>query len=127
MTANKNSTVKKSLLGITSGLMLLSVACSGSVFGRSESPTAFATPAVSVAARPGAAAPDFTGTDSNGKTHSLSDFKGKVVVLEWTNHDCPFVRKHYGTVNMQQLQKEATSKGVVGCQLFLLHLDSKAT
>lgn len=119
MIVNKNWTAKKSLLGITSGLMLLTVACGSSVRARSESPNVGgSTPAVSVAARPGAvrpgaAAPDFTGTDSNGQTHSLSDFKGKVVVLEWTNHDCPFVRKHYGTGNMQQLQKEATSKGVV--------------
>ena len=58
-------------------------------------------------------APDFTGVDSNGVSHNLSDFKGKVVVLEWTNHQCPFVQKHYGSSNMQKLQKEATSKGVV--------------
>ena len=58
-------------------------------------------------------APDFTGVDSNGVSHQLSDFRGKVVVLEWTNHQCPFVAKHYGTSNMQNLQKEATSKEVV--------------
>ncbi len=58
-------------------------------------------------------APDFTGVDSNGVSHNLSDFKGKVVVLEWTNHQCPFVKKHYGSSNMQKLQKEATSKGIV--------------
>ena len=58
-------------------------------------------------------APDFTGVDSNGVFHDLSDFKGKLVVLEWTNHQCPFVQKHYGSSNMQKLQKEATSKGVV--------------
>ncbi len=58
-------------------------------------------------------APDFTGVDSNGVSHKLSDFKGQVVVLEWTNHQCPFVKKHYGSSNMQKLQKEATSKGVV--------------
>ncbi|NEO23136.1 redoxin domain-containing protein [Moorena sp. SIO4A5] len=58
-------------------------------------------------------APEFTGVDSNNTTHKLSDFKGKVVVLEWTNHQCPFVRKHYNSGNMQKLQKEATSKGVV--------------
>ncbi|MBF2098782.1 MAG: thioredoxin family protein [Gloeomargaritaceae cyanobacterium C42_A2020_066] len=65
------------------------------------------------AAQVGKPAPNFSGTDSNGKTVKLSDFKGKVVVLEWTNHDCPFVRKHYDTSNMQKLQQQATSKGVV--------------
>ena len=63
--------------------------------------------------RVGSPAPQFTVTDSNGKSHKLSDFKGKTVVLEWTNHQCPFVLKHYETGNMQGLQKEATGKGVV--------------
>ena len=57
-------------------------------------------------------APNFTLTDSNGKQHSLSDFKGKWVVLEWVNFQCPFVRKHYGSGNMPGLQKEYTEKGV---------------
>ena len=61
----------------------------------------------------GKAAPDFTGVDSNGNKHSLSDFKGKTVVLEWTNHDCPYVKKHYNSGNMQTLQKQATADGVV--------------
>jgi peroxiredoxin len=61
----------------------------------------------------GKSAPDFTLTDSNGKSHSLSDFKGQHVVLEWINHDCPFVKKHYKSGNMQSLQKEFTDKGVV--------------
>ena len=60
----------------------------------------------------GQAAPDFTGTDALGKTRKLSDFKGKHVVLEWTNPNCPFVVKHYGG-NMQALQAEFTAKGVV--------------
>jgi peroxiredoxin len=60
----------------------------------------------------GQPAPAFTLTDSNGKPHSLDEFKGKVVVLEWWNHACPFVGKHYGSGNMQRLQKEWTSKGV---------------
>lgn len=63
--------------------------------------------------RVGSAAPAFTAVDSNGKTVSLADFKGKTVVLEWTNHDCPFVRKHYGGTNMQALQKKWTGEGVV--------------
>ncbi len=61
----------------------------------------------------GEAAPDFTATDSNGKTQRLSDHRGKVVVLEWTNHDCPFVRKHYDSDNMQNLQKEAAARNMV--------------
>ena len=62
---------------------------------------------------PGEAAPDFTLTDSKGTSHKLSDFRGKFVVLEWLNHDCPFVRKHYGSGNMQKLQREYTAQGVI--------------
>ena len=61
----------------------------------------------------GQSAPDFTLPNCEGKQTSLSDFQGKVVVLEWTNMGCPFVKKHYGSGNMQKLQKEATAKGVV--------------
>ncbi len=61
----------------------------------------------------GKAAPDFTLVDSNGNEHSLSDFNGKYVVLEWINYDCPFVQKHYDSGSMQALQKEYTDKGVV--------------
>ena len=61
----------------------------------------------------GSAAPDFSLTDAQGKTHSLSQYKGKYVVLEWFNPECPFVKKHYGTSNMQNLQKQYTDKGVV--------------
>ncbi len=61
----------------------------------------------------GQPAPEFTLTDSNGQAHNLSDFKGKFVVLEWLNHGCPFVVKHYGSGNMQKLQKEYTGKDVV--------------
>ena len=62
---------------------------------------------------PGQPAPDFTLTDTNGKQHTLSSLKGKFVVLEWTNPDCPFVKKHYDSKNMQGLQKTYTGKGVV--------------
>jgi peroxiredoxin len=61
----------------------------------------------------GKPAPLFTAVDSNGKTWSLADLKGKVVVLETTNHDCPYVRKHYSAKNMQTQQREAAAKGVV--------------
>jgi peroxiredoxin len=64
-------------------------------------------------ARLGAPAPNFTLVDSNGNSVSLADFKGKTVVLEWTNHECPYVRKHYGGNNMQGLQKKWTALDVV--------------
>ena len=61
----------------------------------------------------GTAAPDFSVADSNGKTVKLSDYKGKFVVLEWTNPECPFVRAQYGADAMQALQKDASGKDVV--------------
>jgi peroxiredoxin len=64
-------------------------------------------------ARVGIFAPDFTATDSHGKTQSLDQYKGKYVVLEWHNQGCPFTKKHYASGNMQNLQKEWTGKGVV--------------
>ncbi len=64
-------------------------------------------------AKIGEKAPDFTLTDSHGKSHKLSDFKGKTVVLEWINFDCPFVKKHYDGHNMQSLQKKYTEKGII--------------
>lgn len=63
--------------------------------------------------RVGTTAPEFTVPDAHGKIESLSQYKGKYVVLEWFNPDCPFVRKHYFSHNMQTLQKEFTAKGVV--------------
>ena len=62
-------------------------------------------------------APGFTGVDSNGKTWSLAELKGKVVVIEVTNHDCPYVRKHYNSGNMQAQQREAAAKGAVWLSL----------
>lgn len=61
----------------------------------------------------GKPAPEFSLAGASGKTHKLSDFKGKTVVLEWLNHGCPFVRKHYDSNNMQTLQATYTGKGVV--------------
>ena len=66
-----------------------------------------------LAARVGEPAPNFTATDSNGKTHSLSSYRGKFVVLEWHNQGCPYTQKHYDSGNMERLQKEWTQKGVV--------------
>lgn len=61
----------------------------------------------------GKTAPDFKLTDTNGKSFALKDFKGKTVVLEWLNFDCPFVKKHYGSGNMQKLQAEETKNGTI--------------
>lgn len=61
----------------------------------------------------GEPAPDFTAKAADGKEYKLSQFKGKTVVLEWFNNDCPYVKKFYDANEMQKLQKEATSKGVV--------------
>ncbi|MEO6095466.1 MAG: redoxin domain-containing protein, partial [Fibrobacteria bacterium] len=76
-----------------------------------------AAPSVAVglapAPRPGFPAPDFTLPDPAGTKHSLSQYKGKWVVLEWVNYDCPFVKKHYGSGSMQKTQKAARDQGVV--------------
>lgn len=61
----------------------------------------------------GTAAPTFSLPDAKGKAHSLADYKGKYVVLEWFNPECPFVKKHYGSSNMQKLQEEFAGKDVV--------------
>ena len=66
-----------------------------------------------LAATAGQAAPNFTLTDTQGKAVQLSDFKGRYVVLEWTNPQCPFVRNHYDTHNMQALQESWGPRGVV--------------
>lgn len=65
---------------------------------------------------PGAAAPDFSGVTATGETVSLSDFAGQTVVLEWTNHGCPYVQRHYGG-NMQAQQARADNDGVVWVQV----------
>jgi peroxiredoxin len=72
--------------------------------------TPVAAPAQAVV---GSAAPAFTAADSHGQSHSLDQYKGKYVVLEWHNQGCPYTRKHYVSGNMQSLQKEWTAKGVV--------------
>jgi len=65
------------------------------------------------AADVGKPAPEFSAKDAKGAAVSLAELKGKVVVLEWVNHGCPFVAKHYGSKNMQKLQETYTAKGVV--------------
>jgi peroxiredoxin len=78
-------------------------------FAASVLAATLANAAVSV----GQPAPDFKVKDTSGKEHSLSAYKGKYVVLEWVNPDCPFVKKHYDSSNMQATQKSAESKGAV--------------
>jgi peroxiredoxin len=74
---------------------------------------ALTLPLTAYAVKVGDPAPDFTGADSHGQSHKLSEYRGKYVVLEWTNNGCPFTKKHYDSGNMQSLQKEWTAKGVV--------------
>ena len=85
----------------------MAATAAGLASGTLIAPGALGAPAI------GNAAPDFTGVDSNGKVVRLADLRGKVVVLEWTNHDCPYVRKHYNAGNMQALQREAAGQEVV--------------
>lgn len=82
-------------------------------------PLAWASPKL------GAPAPDFTLSDTHGKELSLSDFKGKIVVLEWTNYNCPFVKKFYEPGEMQKLQKEITGEGVVWLSIASTNPDHK--
>lgn len=115
--------IRNHLVGLAIATTLVATACTPKVTETTASPEATSSPAQTVAATNtnatkadvsvGKPAPNFTAVDSNGKSHQLSDFKGKVVVLEWTNHECPFVRKHYDSENMQKTQKLATDKGVV--------------
>lgn len=77
---------------------------------------ALVTPGIAGANAPakvGTPAPAFSLPTTGGGSQSLGDLKGKIVVLEWTNHECPYVRKHYESGNMQGLQREATGQGVV--------------
>jgi peroxiredoxin len=72
-----------------------------------------ATPSLALAApQVGQPAPDFAVRDSQGQTRTLAEFAGRTLVLEWSNHDCPFVQKHYGGDNMQALQRRFTEQGV---------------
>jgi hypothetical protein len=82
--------------------------------------------AAAAAAAPsvGQPAPDFTLKDAAGKSVKLSDFRGKYVVLEWTNPGCPYVRKHYNSGNMPATQKDATAKGAVWLSINSTERDS---
>ena len=95
--------------------VLLAAACAAALWATTVGVVRADAPTV------GSAAPDFALPDSGGKTEKLSEYKGKYVVLEWTNPECPFVRKHYDSGNMQKLQAEYVKKGVVW-----LSIDSSA-
>lgn len=100
------------ILTVASASLLVLAACQqqpAAAPDKAATPAAAATPAV---AGPGDMAPAFTLIDADGTQRSLADFKGKTVVLEWTNEGCPYVKKHY-TGAMQALQREATADGVV--------------
>lgn len=99
----------RTLIGMTAAFAL--AACQTNEPTTTEASAA--APTAPEFATVGELAPDFTLADANGKSHDLSDFRGKPVVLEWHNHDCPFVVKHYASGNMQKLQKEYAAKGVV--------------
>jgi len=90
------------------GLALAALTASALTFG-----AIVASDSADAAVASGAKAPAFSLTDASGKTRSLAEFAGKTVVLEWTNHECPFVKKHYETGNMQKLQKAAAADGTV--------------
>jgi len=87
----------------------LAIVSAGAVAGFATA----ANPAAAANVRPGTTAPGFTGTDSRGAQHSLESHRGKIVVLEWTNHECPYTVKHYVTGNMQALQRQVTEQGGV--------------
>jgi peroxiredoxin len=97
---------KLAVLLVLTASMAMSVEFAGGGLVRAASETEAAT-------QVGQTAPDFKLPATNGKTVDLSQYKGKVVVLEWFNHQCPFVKKHYESGNMQSLQKDYTAKGVV--------------
>ena len=97
--------------------MLNATALRRTVLSLAASLPLFAGTAAHAAAEIGQPAPAFTAQGADGKSVSLASFKGKTVVLEWTNHECPFVVKHYESGNIPQLQKEFTAKGVVWLQV----------
>ena len=100
----------KTLLAIP--LLILSILTCGTACGAADSGAALAATSAA-AAKVGEPAPAFELVDSTGKTRTLSEFAGKTVVLEWTNHGCPFVRKHYDSGNIPAQQRAAVADGIV--------------
>lgn len=97
----------KRMLTVTSLLTLALLVAGGCDAENPPPPSPHPAPAI------GQAAPEFKAVDTYGKAHSLSQYRGKWVVLEWLNHGCPYVRKHYNNNVMQALQKKYADKGVV--------------
>lgn len=91
------------------GAVIAVAAIAGSAFVLSGDATA--------AVETGAAAPAFSVQDANGRTRTLEEFRGRTVILEWTNFGCPYVQRHYGAGAMQALQQETTANGVVWLQV----------
>lgn len=92
------------------GMVAVTLLMAGTTMACAQDGTAVANgPALEI----GQAAPAFSVADTNGQTHSLDQYRGKWVVLEWLNHDCPYVRKHYDNGVMQALQKKYVDQGVV--------------
>ncbi len=106
MNVSSKITQKLAALLVLTAALTMSAEFAGGGFVRAASET-------EVAAQVGKAAPEFSLPASNGKSVDLAQYKGKLVVLEWFNHGCPFVKKHYDSGNMQALQKEYTGKGVI--------------
>ncbi|HEX7706576.1 MAG TPA: thioredoxin family protein [Thermoanaerobaculia bacterium] len=97
----------KRMLTVTSMLTLTLLVALGCGADAAQQSSTYPAPAV------GKAAPEFNATDTYGKAHTLSQYRGKWVVLEWLNHECPYVRKHYDNNVMQALQKKYAAQGVV--------------
>ncbi|MBU6373850.1 MAG: redoxin domain-containing protein [Alphaproteobacteria bacterium] len=102
--ATRGALVSRRALGIAAGAAAALALTLGALSFSEDAAAAVAS---------GGKAPAFSVVDASGKTRSLAEFAGKTVVLEWTNHECPFVKKHYDTGNMQKLQKAAAADGVV--------------
>lgn len=99
--------VTKRTLMIGAGVVVLAAGAGVAIFNQNAE----------AAVETGAQAPVFSVRDASGVTRTLAEFAGRTVVLEWTNHGCPYVRKHYDSGNMQTLQQEATADGVVWLQV----------
>jgi peroxiredoxin len=97
----------KRMLTVTSLLTITLLVAVGCGADAAQPPSPYPAPAV------GKVAPEFKAVDTYGKEHALSQYRGKWVVLEWVNHDCPYVRKHYDNNVMQALQKKYAAQGVV--------------
>lgn len=97
----------KRMLPVSSLFALALLVTGGCGADAAPGPSPYPAPVV------GQAAPEFKAVDTNGKEHALSQYRGKWVVLEWLNHECPYVRKHYDNKAMQALQKKYTDKGIV--------------